>query len=101
MLGSHRVFQYTSLPLKNARLTPASRAASTFARCAPDQYSSCPTETNTLWFLMSAPRRSLSIPVVYVVAYPLASSHRTIEYSALKKKSRPAGVVIRERNGRL
>src|SRR5512144_2660677 len=31
MLGSHRVFQYTSLPLKNARLTPASRAASTFA----------------------------------------------------------------------
>ena len=33
MLASHRVFQNTSLPLKNARLTPASRAASTFARC--------------------------------------------------------------------
>ena len=28
-----RVFQNTSLPLKNARFTPASRAASTFARC--------------------------------------------------------------------
>ena len=33
MLGSQRVFQNTSLPLKNARLTPASRAASTLARC--------------------------------------------------------------------
>ena len=32
MLGSHRVFQYTSFPLKNARFTPASRAASTFFR---------------------------------------------------------------------
>src|SRR2546428_119795 len=27
MLGSHRVLQYTSFPLKNARFTPASRAA--------------------------------------------------------------------------
>ena len=33
MLGSHLVFQNTSFPLKNARFTPASRAASTFARC--------------------------------------------------------------------
>ena len=32
-LGSQRVFQNISLPLKKARLTPASRAASTFARC--------------------------------------------------------------------
>src|SRR5262245_56790094 len=32
MLGSQRVFQNTSLPLKNARLMPAPRAASTFAR---------------------------------------------------------------------
>jgi hypothetical protein len=64
MLGSHRVFQYTSFPLKNARCTPASRAASTLARCAPDQYSSCPTETNTLWFFSRTPRRSVSIPVV-------------------------------------
>ena len=32
VLGSKRVFQNTSLPLKNARLTPASRAASTLAR---------------------------------------------------------------------
>ena len=31
-LGPHRVFQNISLPLKNARLTPALRAASTFAR---------------------------------------------------------------------
>ena len=33
MLVSQRVFQNISLPLKKARLTPASRAASTFARC--------------------------------------------------------------------
>ena len=32
LLGCQRVFQNTSLPLKNARLTPASRAASTFVR---------------------------------------------------------------------
>jgi hypothetical protein len=34
MLGSQRVFQKISLPLKKARRTPASRAASTAARCA-------------------------------------------------------------------
>ena len=32
VLGSQRVFQNTSLPLKNARCTPAARAASTLAR---------------------------------------------------------------------
>ncbi len=32
MLFSQRIFQNTSLPLKNARFTPASRAASTLAR---------------------------------------------------------------------
>ena len=48
MLFSHRVFQNTSLPLKNARCTPAARAASTLVRCAPDQYSSWPTERKTL-----------------------------------------------------
>ena len=56
MLVSQRVFQNDSLPLKNARLTPASRAASTLARCAPDQYSSCPTDRKTLWLLDQAPR---------------------------------------------
>src|SRR5207249_4329954 len=39
-LASHRVFQNTWLPLKKARFTPAPRAASNAARCAPDQYSS-------------------------------------------------------------
>ena len=38
MLGSHRVFQNTPFPLKNARLTPPAKAASTFVRCCPDQY---------------------------------------------------------------
>ena len=57
MLGSQRVFQKTSLPLKNARLTPASRAASTLARWPPDQYSSCPTDRNALCSRSSAPRR--------------------------------------------
>ena len=60
---SQRVFQKTSLPLKNARFTPASRAASTFARCALDQYSSWPTDRNARCSLISAPRRSLSTPV--------------------------------------
>src|SRR5215217_6562120 len=46
MLASQRVFQNTSLPLKNARCTPAPRAASTLARWAADQYSSWPTDRN-------------------------------------------------------
>ncbi len=62
--GSSRVFQNTSLPLKNARLTPAARAASTFARWGPDQYSSCPTERNVSCSRSSPPRRWVSIPVV-------------------------------------
>src|SRR5437867_7273673 len=49
-LGSQRVFQNISLPLKKARFTPAPRAASTLARWSADQYSSCPTEVKTLWF---------------------------------------------------
>src|SRR5689334_25371248 len=48
VLFSQRVFQNTSLPLKNARFTPASRAASTPARSCPDQYSSCPLDTTSL-----------------------------------------------------
>ena len=64
MLASHRVFQKTSLPLKKARSTPASRAASTLARCPADQYSSWPTDRNTLCSRSSAPRRSVSTPVV-------------------------------------
>ena len=51
MLDSQRVFQNTSLPLRNARLTPALRAFSTLVRCGPDQYSSWPTERKTLGFL--------------------------------------------------
>src|SRR3954447_9972937 len=61
-LFSQRVFQKTSLPLKKARLTPASRAAVTLARWGPDQYSSCPEDMNILWFLIRAPRRSVSAP---------------------------------------
>ena len=64
MLGSHRVFQNTSLPLKNARLTPASRAASTFARCWPDQYSSWPLDMKILWLRSSEPRLATSRPLV-------------------------------------
>jgi hypothetical protein len=62
-LFSQRVFQKTSLPLKNARSTPALRAASTFARWVPDQYSSWPTERNPLCSSSSAPRASVSTPV--------------------------------------
>jgi len=39
-LASKRVFQKISLPDKNARLTPASRADITLARWSADQYSS-------------------------------------------------------------
>ncbi len=62
MLFSQRVFQKTSLPEKNARFTPASRAASTFARCCDDQYSSCPTERKTLWLSSNEAERSESTP---------------------------------------
>src|SRR5258708_5954769 len=48
MLFSQRVFQYISLPLRNARLTPASRAASTLVRWPFDQYSSWPIDRKTL-----------------------------------------------------
>src|SRR6058998_3058369 len=47
-LFSQRVFQYISLPLANTRCLPALRAASTFARSSPDQYSSWPDDMNTL-----------------------------------------------------
>ena len=49
-LDSKRVFQNISLPLKNARFTPASRAAVTLVRCVLDQYSSWPLERKSLWF---------------------------------------------------
>jgi hypothetical protein len=48
VLGSKRIFQKMSLPLKNARCMPASRAAVTLALSAPDQYSSWPTASITL-----------------------------------------------------
>ncbi len=54
LLDCQRVFQNTSLPLKKARLTPASRAASMFWRSAFDQYSSCALEMISLW-LSSSP----------------------------------------------
>jgi hypothetical protein len=64
MLFSQRVFQKISLPLKNARWTPALRAASTFARCPADQYSSCPTDMKILCCASAAaPLRSVSTPV--------------------------------------
>ena len=60
VLGCQRVFQNTSLPLKNARLTPASRAASVLARSRADQYSSCPLETIASWLSRSAALASTS-----------------------------------------
>jgi hypothetical protein len=56
------------LPLRKARLVPESRAASTAARCGPDQYSSWPTDRNTWWLLSSEPFRSPSTSVVYVTS---------------------------------
>ena len=67
MLASQRVFQKTSLPLKNARFNPAARAVSTLARCAADQYSSWPTDRNALCcvaFRIVAPLRSVSMPLM-------------------------------------
>jgi len=60
LLDWKRVFQNTSLPLKNARLTPASRAASMFVRSRADQYSSCALETMTLWLRSGAALASAS-----------------------------------------
>src|SRR6185295_16854244 len=72
---SYRVFQNISLPLKNARLTPALRALSTLARCCPDQYSSWPTERNAFGatalvrpMVPLAPKRSVSTPAQYFVS---------------------------------
>ena len=66
MLGSQRVFQKISLPLKNARFTPASRAASTLARWFADQYSSWPTDMNTLCCsIRLTGARSVSTPLMY------------------------------------
>ena len=80
MLFSQRVFQNTSLPQKNARLTPASRAASTLARWLPDQYSSWPTDRKTSCSSSSAPRRSVSTPVrvADVVAVGLQPAHHRV-----------------------
>jgi len=67
MLFSQRVFQNTSLPLKKARWSPAPRAASTFARWPPDQYSSWPTDRNALCLegvRIVAPDRSVSTPLI-------------------------------------
>ena len=69
MRTSNRVFQNISLPLKNARLTPALRAASTAERWFSDQYSSWPDETNTFGFVVVPvsvlPYRSVSTPAWY------------------------------------
>jgi hypothetical protein len=62
MLGSQRVFQKTSLPLKKARWTPLSRAASTLARWAADQYSSWPMDRKALCWRSSDGRVSVSMP---------------------------------------
>ncbi len=61
---SQRVFQNMSLPVKSARFTPASRAASTAARSPADQYSSWPDESSTLWFFSRLGSRSTSMLVV-------------------------------------
>ena len=55
MLFAQRVFQNTSLPLKNARLTPACAGRLDVRALPPDQYSSWPLEMNTLWFSSSEP----------------------------------------------
>ena len=102
MLFSQRVFQNTSLPLKNARLTPASRAASTLARWPPDQYSSWPTDRNVLC-LQDLGRRAVGVDageVADVVAVGLEpADHRVLGVE--DDSRRPAAVVPRSLNGRL
>src|SRR4029450_3855660 len=99
MAVSHRVFQKILLPLRKAKCTPAARAASTLARCAPDQYSSWPFDVHRRWFVMRAPLRSASTPVKYVTSYPLRSSHRTIGYSPFETQL--SGSNTRVLNGRV
>jgi hypothetical protein len=89
-LFSQRVFQNISLPEKKARLTPASRAASTLSRCEADQYSSWPEEMNSLCLRINDPRMAVSTELVYDMSYPLRSMKRIIGYSApLKSAVRP------------
>src|SRR5258705_14021835 len=87
MLGSQRVFQYSSLPSKNARCTPALRAAVTAARSPLDQYSSCPVVMNTACCRMRVGSRSVSSSVVEVSLKTFDSSQRTMGYSALNNQS--------------
>src|ERR1019366_6260686 len=47
-VAASRVRRNIALAPRNARLTPASRAAVTDARSGGDQYSSCPSETSAL-----------------------------------------------------
>ena len=97
-LGSHRVFQNISFPLKNARLTPASRAVSTLVRCEPAQYSSWPVDRNTLWFSRSGPRMDVSNPLRYVTSYPLASRNLIIGTSVAMSQLVDRALCL---NGRL
>src|SRR6187401_1904215 len=95
--ASYRVFQNISLPLKNARLTPALRAASTLARCCPDQYSSWPTERKACGRLALvkpidpfAPSGVDAGPVLDVVAVGFEpADHRVLGVE------QPAGRVVR------
>src|SRR3954452_24037177 len=91
MLGSVRVFQNTSLPVKDDMFRPLSRAASTLARCVADQYSSCPAVKNILWLVSSAPPADVptSMPLVYETSYPFASRNRIIGDSAYITQLRP------------
>ena len=100
-LGAQRVFQYISLPLKNARLTPASRAASTLSRCVWDQYSSWPLEMNVLWLRSRLPRRWVSTlaGVADVVAVALEEAdHRVLRPENSHERPPSSSAVL---NGRL
>ena len=101
MLFSQRVFQNTSLPLKKARLTPASRAASTFVRCWPDQYSSWPDRHEDLVVEQQVRRcgrcRCLG-DVADVVAVALeAPDHRVLGVEDRSSRRRAVASVRRER----
>ena len=99
MLFSQRVFQNTSLPLKNARCTPAARAASTFValRAGPVLVVADGEEDLVFEHSAAAPIGVDAGGVAHVVA--VGFEPRTIGYSALKTQS--SGASPRVVNGRL
>src|SRR6185503_4538274 len=76
--GSNRICQNTEFAPRNARFTPASRAAAAASYICLDQYSSCGSERNPRKLNSRAPFSCVSRFVEYVTSYPDFSNQRKV-----------------------